>query len=204
MIDRKNPAQERLEQHKKGFTLTEIAIVLGIMGLILGAIWVAASSVYTNQKVQKAATEMVTAVGNIRGLFSETAQTGYATAANITTAVCNAGVFPPDMVVNCATPTITDPWTVPLAAGTGTIVFAQDIAAIGAQDGFVVEMTNVPRDACLSLLRGAAQGAWRGGVAAFGAAPVVGNMPLTVAQADGLCVGGAAGNTMFFAFRAKG
>ncbi|MGQ3505077.1 type II secretion system protein, partial [Enterococcus faecalis] len=49
----------RREQAKRGFTLTEIAIVLGIIGLILGAIWVAAGAVYSNLRVSKATTQLL-------------------------------------------------------------------------------------------------------------------------------------------------
>jgi prepilin-type N-terminal cleavage/methylation domain-containing protein len=36
---------------RRGFTLTEIAIVLGVIGMIIGAIWQAAASAYLNWKV---------------------------------------------------------------------------------------------------------------------------------------------------------
>src|ERR1700740_210314 len=55
---------------KRGFTLTEIAIVLGIIGLILGAIWVAAAAVYNNMRTSKATTEILTAVQNVRALYA--------------------------------------------------------------------------------------------------------------------------------------
>ena len=42
---------------RRGFTLTELAIVVGIIGSILGAIWMASSSVNGNAKGQKALTE---------------------------------------------------------------------------------------------------------------------------------------------------
>ena len=52
------PTQTTLRrQRRRGFTLTEIAIVLGIVGLILGAIWVAAAAVYNNLRVSHADTE---------------------------------------------------------------------------------------------------------------------------------------------------
>jgi prepilin-type N-terminal cleavage/methylation domain-containing protein len=44
---------------KRGFTLTEIAIVLGIIGLILGAVWTAATSVYQSTN----ATNFAQAIG---------------------------------------------------------------------------------------------------------------------------------------------
>ena len=42
-----------IAQHKKGFTLTEIAIVLGIIGIILAAVWSAASGVYLSTNATK-------------------------------------------------------------------------------------------------------------------------------------------------------
>jgi prepilin-type N-terminal cleavage/methylation domain-containing protein len=53
MITRKTTAQSCTAQHKKGFTLTEIAIVLGIIGIILAAVWSAASGVYLSTNATK-------------------------------------------------------------------------------------------------------------------------------------------------------
>ncbi len=36
-------SQKNIQRRNRGFTLTEMAIVLGVIGLILGAIWVAAA-----------------------------------------------------------------------------------------------------------------------------------------------------------------
>lgn len=48
---------------RSGFTLTEIAIVLGIVGLVLGVIWFAAAMVYENNRTKKAV-EQVLAITN--------------------------------------------------------------------------------------------------------------------------------------------
>jgi prepilin-type N-terminal cleavage/methylation domain-containing protein len=53
VITRKTTAQSCTAQRKKGFTLTEIAIVLGIIGIILAAVWSAASGVYLSTSATK-------------------------------------------------------------------------------------------------------------------------------------------------------
>ena len=53
----------------RGFTLTEIAIVLGIIGIILGAIWAAAASVYENNHNQEATQQVLTIANNWKSIF---------------------------------------------------------------------------------------------------------------------------------------
>ncbi len=50
-VTKKLSGQSSAQTRRHGFTLTEIAIVLGIIGLILGAVWKAASSVYQSANV---------------------------------------------------------------------------------------------------------------------------------------------------------
>jgi prepilin-type N-terminal cleavage/methylation domain-containing protein len=54
---------------RHAFTLTELAIVLGVIGMILGAIWSAASSVYSNNRVSKAVTEVISIANGVRATF---------------------------------------------------------------------------------------------------------------------------------------
>jgi len=61
---------------KKGFTLTEIAIVLGIIGLILGAIWVAAAAVYENTRVNRGVTEILAISSGLKALNGTRASLG--------------------------------------------------------------------------------------------------------------------------------
>ncbi len=56
-------------KQRRGFTLTEIAIVLGIVGMILGAIWVAQGQVSNSQKTAKAAGELLQIVSNYQTLW---------------------------------------------------------------------------------------------------------------------------------------
>jgi prepilin-type N-terminal cleavage/methylation domain-containing protein len=85
--------------HRRGFTLTEIAIVLGVMGMILGAIWGAASTVYANKKTTAALQEILAIVANVRGLYPN----GQIPAATVLSPILiNAGQVPSNMIGSCA------------------------------------------------------------------------------------------------------
>jgi prepilin-type N-terminal cleavage/methylation domain-containing protein len=60
----------------RGFTLTELAMVLGVIGLIIGAIWSAASSVYQNKNTSTTVQQLTILVGRIRAMYPN----GYVTA----------------------------------------------------------------------------------------------------------------------------
>src|SRR5580700_11353983 len=71
---RKKPSHKAgRKKEERGFTLTEIAIVLGIIGLILGALWVAAAAVYTNLRTSKTTTQLLTITQNLRALYATSA-----------------------------------------------------------------------------------------------------------------------------------
>lgn len=139
MITLKRSMQSRQAQSKKGFTLTEIAIVLGIIGLILGAIWVAAASVYNNQKVNRANTEIISIMQGIRTLYATQSSTGVGAATDLTSAMISAGIPPSDMVNGT---TLFDPWS---SGATGILTPA-------SADSITIAMTNVPQAACTSLI----------------------------------------------------
>jgi prepilin-type N-terminal cleavage/methylation domain-containing protein len=86
-------------KNRRGFTLTELAIVLGIMGTILGAIWTATSHVYTNQKITKTAQEVLTLAQGIRSMYANKVaiDTG-----DLTQLAINANLYPSDMLQSSA------------------------------------------------------------------------------------------------------
>ena len=123
---------------RKGFTLTEAAIVLGIVGLILGAIWVAAAAVYNNMRVQKANTALLTAAQTVRSLHA----TQNTIAAGTEAQWVSAGVWPADWVQGANS---VGPW------GTnGNTVLVGASAAVG--DAFKIAITGVPTAACIDML----------------------------------------------------
>ena len=130
----------RVKAKNKGFTLTEIAIVLGIIGLILGAIWVAAASVYNNQRVAHAQTAVLQLAQATRTLY--TAQNVIDTAGSaldITTTLLNAGVTPSDLGA-------ASPLTGPFPNGQTGVIGTKD------GNGFVIAMSGLSQANCVALL----------------------------------------------------
>jgi len=119
MMTTKTPAQARKEMQKKGFTLTEIAIVLGIMGLVLGAIWVAAAGVYNNQRINQANTAVMQVLQGVRTLYGQQASIPGG-AADLSQNMVNAGVIPTNLIRPgaVAQPFMLTPWGQPMYVGT--------------------------------------------------------------------------------------
>jgi len=78
---------------QKAFTLTELAIVISIIGVIAGALWAVASDVAINQHVAISNRQLAAIVNNMRVLYAEQGSlTG--TQATLTRAVDRQRVFP--------------------------------------------------------------------------------------------------------------
>lgn len=196
----------------RGFTLTEAAIVLGIVGLILGAIWVAAAAVYNNLRVGTTSNQLLSMVQNIRSMHA-TQQTVDPALTEL--AIARAGGIPSDMIdspqnpgsINPAQP-ISDVW----AGGVDIIPFNGGVP----NDSFVIGFDLVPRGACADLIvrsTGAGRdtgllGVSVGGAGAPGAPAAAvgvnnpGMFPIGVATATGMC--NAATNSVSFTFRLRG
>jgi len=86
----------RMLKHR-GFTMTELSIVLGIMGLVLGAIWTASATVYERYRVNKAVYQTTAILQKMRTLYAEqnTFDSGPLTASMLA-----ANIFSPDMISN--------------------------------------------------------------------------------------------------------
>lgn len=136
---------------KRGFTLTEIAIVLGIMGLILGAIWAAAAAVYGSQRINNASNEIAQIVQSVRKLYSMSNGTGVSAVTNITGDLSLAKVVPSGMMRSSFT------YTAGGAVATNYLVgpFPNGKTAILATSdggGFMIVTNNVTQANCISLL----------------------------------------------------
>lgn len=88
---------------RRGFTLTELAIVLGVIGIILGAVWGAAANVYANHRVTQAVQQITTIVGSMNGLFVQGTIPSPGGGQPLSALAAHAGIIPSDMLsTSCA------------------------------------------------------------------------------------------------------
>jgi prepilin-type N-terminal cleavage/methylation domain-containing protein len=166
-----SPSGAGYEKDKRGFTLTEIAIVLGITGLIIGGIWVAASSVYNNMRVAKASTELLTITQNIRSLYASSFtvdpnadMAGFAAQSGAAATYVQAGIFPTDVLANVTITvfafTAASTSSGQALLGTGAqnpwngYINVQHASSSGgtANDSFQISFDNVPQQACITMI----------------------------------------------------
>ncbi len=89
------------EQSKqRGFNLVEAAIVLGVVGLIIGGIWVASAAVYNSYKINKTVEDLAVIVKNIQNLISFRDAENITNNATFASTLISAGVFPKEWIID--------------------------------------------------------------------------------------------------------
>jgi type II secretory pathway pseudopilin PulG len=121
---------------KRGFNLIEAAIVLGVVGLVIGGIWVAAAAVQANLRKADAAKGLIQIVQNTRNLYY--GQSPSATE-NITAQLVSAKALPGDFINGTNG---INPFNGAVTVSIADTVNFDDIAVVYA---------NVPKDACIDL-----------------------------------------------------
>jgi type II secretory pathway pseudopilin PulG len=179
----------------RGFTLTEAAIVLGIVGLILAAIWAAAAAVYANMRVNDAQRGITMAAQQTRSMYAVSADTGV-DGENIT----SPGLFPSS-------------WVKPDGSG-GYIYFnpwqKDATSSMARVDGygskFAIILDGVDADGCAALLgyfSQAAVAAEGGGVVGLIGAGLSDTLPDGAFASPMECSGADGGNTIAVGFDMK-
>lgn len=167
---------------QKGFNLIEAAIVLGIVGLVVGGIWVAATSVYSNLRSKSASDLLLKVAQSVRALYATSATTGYAANTDITAFMAQSNVLPTGALTTASTAATAantvNPWN-------GQIGI--DARANGTS--FAVTFSNVPSPACVDLVMRNVAGTGRdagliqfGGGAAANLAAGTASYPTTATQ----------------------
>jgi hypothetical protein len=96
-------ATQRAARVQQGFNLIEAAIVLGVVGLVIGGIWVAAAQVQENLRISKFSGQLVSIQSSVRQLFY---RKGPIPSGEVSSLIA-AGIFPADMVSNSQ---VYSPW----------------------------------------------------------------------------------------------
>jgi len=132
------------KQKRRGFTLTEIAIVLGIIGLILGAIWAAAAAVYSNMKVNNAERGITYAAQQVHGMFATASGN---TGQNADTDITAPGMFPQDWTYTVGKNVkYGNPWNTNITTNVSYSYVIGNSTYIG------IELDNIDDNGCSALI----------------------------------------------------
>ena len=127
---------------RRAFSLIEAAIILGIVGVILGGIWVVAGVVKKKAGGEQAYEEIKLIVDNMHSLgmgMSSLLYFGTGVDTDFTTKAFNAGLFPKNVLTAGALPTV-NPWGGTIEVRTGV-----------TSQSFRVNMYGIPDAECIQL-----------------------------------------------------
>lgn len=89
---------EAAGQPCKGFSLVEAAIVLGVVGLVVGGIWVGTAKFYEDYKINKTVEGILTIAKNVQDLISVSDSEAIGGSVVLNTTLINAGAIPKDWI----------------------------------------------------------------------------------------------------------
>jgi prepilin-type N-terminal cleavage/methylation domain-containing protein len=130
---------------QRGFTLTELAIVLGIIGSVIGAIWVAAGVVNENKNTARAIAQIHEINANMKDLFAM--RPNFAAAPGNTEFQGNLvslNAIPSDLYVMAGTTTPTNIW------GGNVKVYV----SVGTSDVYRISYYGLPITSCSKVAGG--------------------------------------------------
>lgn len=90
--------KKRTRCPRRAMTLLESAIVLGIVGLVLGAVWTAGIAVHNNMRISQSFQDLSILTQNIRDLYRGQSQFDRVDGTDITPILIKADVFPISMM----------------------------------------------------------------------------------------------------------
>jgi prepilin-type N-terminal cleavage/methylation domain-containing protein len=129
---------------RRGFTLLELALVMGVIGVVIGAIWYAVGNTREAQKENDAVFELQSTATNILTLMQGRSYPGQAT---ITTDMINAKVIPSNFV-DADGVDADNPW----AGAGGFMVYGNPDNKANEIRRVRLSFYNVPYSGCLALL----------------------------------------------------
>jgi len=141
----------RLIRSRRGLSLIETVIALGILGFVMTGLWVAASAVSSKSALDATIADMMQLTQNIRSLYSNQATfIGVASGTDISTRMIKAQVVPTTLVNPTSGADLRTRWNTPIIIAVGDPTDRFDI----------VFQNTLPTDACV-MLAGMAAGTVR-------------------------------------------
>lgn len=145
-----------------GFTLIEVALVLGITGLVIGGVWYAAAKVQRSAAINAAADQLYQIVENVRavynsrpGIFTDNTAAPGCGAASFNSRLSCQGAFPVDLTGGAGNFAF-HAWDLAVVNGSVQIEPVDNLlnnaaAATPGASSFGVRYVNLPTDVCTVL-----------------------------------------------------
>lgn len=174
---------------KKGFSLLELLLVLGIIAALVVAAFIVYPKVQASQRSQAEANNIATIQAGVKALYTSASSfTGLST-----TVAVQAKIFPDNMLSGSGTA------VKPINVFKGNVIVAAAATGPSAVAGssFTITYSNVPAAECVKIVTAAAGNFYTTGVGTAGNVKAAGGI-LDVAKTASQCQSGGNSNTLIF------
>lgn len=185
----KNTVLIKNRKSKKGFSLLELLLVLGIIAALVVAAFIVYPKVQASQRAQAESNNIATIQAGVKALYTSASSfTGLTNSVAV-----QAKIFPDNMLSGSGTA------ATPINAFKGTVTLAS--ASTGpsttAGSSFTITYANVPAAECTKIITAAAGNFYDAGVGTAGNVKAAGGV-LDIAKATAQCQTGGNSNTLIF------
>ncbi len=133
---------------RKGFNLIESAVVLAVVGGVIGGIWYAAAAVTENRKVIETEKGILTIAHHAQNLFSQRTSSYLTDGQNISAAIKNTGGFPEDWPYKTDTPVVGG---VAVITPIGGYLYVRH-SAESSDNAILITIRGLPKPICAKLV----------------------------------------------------
>ncbi len=88
----------KASRRRRGMSLVESALYMGIVGIVMGAVWAAGAVVHTNLQIGRSVGNLMVVVQNIQTFYSGQSSFKKAAGSDLTEALVKAEIFPSAMI----------------------------------------------------------------------------------------------------------
>lgn len=177
------------KKSKKGFSLLELLLVLGIIAALVVAAFIVYPKVQASQRAQAESNNIATIQAGVKSLYTSSSSfTGLSNSVAV-----QAKIFPDNMLSGSGSS------ATPINAFKGSVTLAAANTGPSGAEGssFTITYNNVPAAECTKIITAAAGNFYTAGVGTEGSVKGAGEV-LDVAKATAQCQTGGNDNTLIF------